>query len=321
MMNRSTIHQLGDLIPFRLLNRTYVLFLGIINLLPYKIFHQLPKQQPTVPMPRPLLPPQGVNVPTPLIYSAALSAPVIRTWMQLRGLAWERFQTPQFQMLDFARFVSKSPSTIYGHMAILRSLGILRWRSCRNGMLTVSFPVQEMEALQIFQIPGILESASLKDLMVTNHDHLSIKRESPFLESKKLENRDSPETGAPTQPENNQTQLDDSPAELDDNPAKPDINQAQLDYSPIGIYRSLMKVKPNQVQRAAILEQVKDFNLWYACLEHWLAHKWSKVNIPGILELYQRGGPEHCRYCRDGEHKSQIEIIEELREEAAHGKP
>ncbi len=82
-----------------------------------------------------------------------------------------------------------------------------------------------------------------------------------------------------------------------------------------------MKVKPNQVQRAAILEQVKDFDLWYACLEHWLTHKWSKVNIPGILELYQRGGPQHCRYCRRGDNKSQSEIIEELREEAEHGKP
>ncbi len=126
-------------------------------------------------MPRPLLPQHGINVPTPLIYSAALSAPVLRTWMQLRGLAWEKLQTPQFPMLDFARFVSKSPSTIYGHMAILRSLGALRWRSYRNGTLTVSFPNQEMEALPTFQNPGILESASLKDLMITNHNNIFIR--------------------------------------------------------------------------------------------------------------------------------------------------
>jgi hypothetical protein len=224
-------------------------------------------------------------------------------------------------MLDFARFVSKSPSTIYGHMAILRSLGALRWRSCGNGMLTVSFPDQEIETHPIFQIPGILESASLKDLMIANHNHLNIKRESPFLESKKLENRDSLGTRAPTQPDNNQTRLDDCPAELDYSPAELDNCPSELDYSPIGIYRSLMKVKPNQVQRAAILEQVKDYDQWYACLEHWLTHKWSKVNIPGMLELYQRGGPEQCRYCRDRKNKSQIEIIQELREEAAHGKP
>jgi hypothetical protein len=239
--------------------------------------------------------------------------------MQLRALAWERSQTPQFQMLDFARFVSKSPSTIYGHMAILKSLGALRWRSCRNGRLTVSFPNQEIETLPIFQNPGTLESASLKDLTIKNQNHLNNKRESPFLESKKLENWGSPEAEAAARPEINQTRQDTNHAELEDNPAEQDFNQAQLDDSPIGIYRSLTKVKPNQVQRTAIMEQVKDFDLWYACLEHWLSHNWSKVNIPGMLELYQRGGPEHCRYCRTGENKSQIEIIEELREETAHG--
>ncbi|MGB6423200.1 MAG: hypothetical protein WBF05_15305, partial [Anaerolineales bacterium] len=65
--------------------------------------------------------------------------------------------------------------------------------------------------------------------------------------------------------------------------------------------------------------QVKDPDLWYATIEHWLAHRWNPKNIPGMLELYQRGGPEHCRFCRPEQSKSQIEVLQELREEIEHG--
>ena len=49
-------------------------------------------------MPRPLLPPRGVFVPSELIYNPDLSSNPLRTWIQLRGLAWGKSETPQLSM-------------------------------------------------------------------------------------------------------------------------------------------------------------------------------------------------------------------------------
>lgn len=227
--------------------------------------------------------PKSIFVPIPLIFSNALRAPVLRTWMQLRSLANGKQKTTLFQVKSFARMVSKSPSTIYGHMALLKTFGVLQWRTADKGTLVVSFPPFKPGIFPVFQDSGILEDASLfiKD---DKYKHL-IKRESPFLDSKKLE-------------------------KLADKPGN----------GPVGIYRSLTKVKPNQVQRKSMLEVVTDCEMWYSTIEHWLQHKWSSVNIPGMLELYQRGGPEGCRYCQNDAKNSTREVIEEMREECTtHG--
>jgi hypothetical protein len=43
-------------------------------------------------------------------------------------------------------------------------------------------------------------------------------------------------------------------------------------------------------------QQVTDLPRWRLTLEHWLAHRWNPRNLPGMLDLYRRGGPSHCRY-------------------------
>ena len=81
----------------------------------------------------------------------------------------------------------------------------------------------------------------------------------------------------------------------------------------------MTKIKPNQVQRAEILRRVEDNDLWYRAVEHWLTHKWNPKNIPGMLDLYTRGGPEGCRVCAEGGGKSQLETIRDMREGVENG--
>jgi hypothetical protein len=65
----------------------------------------------------------------------------------------------------------------------------------------------------------------------------------------------------------------------------------------VGIYRDLTGRRPNKTQRLELQQQVTDLNLWRQALAHWQFHGWNPANLAGILDLYQRGGPQACHYC------------------------
>jgi len=96
-------------------------------------------------MPRPLLPPRGIFIPTMMIYNREVPPSVVYTWIQLRGLAWDREETPAISMPQLSDLTGKSQSTLYGHMALLRSWGALRMRPSVKGTFIVSFPVDSGE--------------------------------------------------------------------------------------------------------------------------------------------------------------------------------
>jgi hypothetical protein len=96
-------------------------------------------------MPRPLLPPRGIHVPTTIVFHKDLSPTVIHTWIQLRALAWGQDETPQLSILQLSKLTGKSRSTIFGHLALLRQWGALRWRSSDEGTFIVSFPADTGE--------------------------------------------------------------------------------------------------------------------------------------------------------------------------------
>ena len=57
---------------------------------------------------------------------------------------------------------------------------------------------------------------------------------------------------------------------------------------------------------------VTDLGRWQASLEHWLSHAWNPRNLPGLLELYARGGPAACRYCLKSRPNSQAKALTPL---------
>jgi len=98
--------------------------------------------------------------------------------------------------------------------------------------------------------------------------------------------------------------------------------------NPAQLYRLACGLSPNKSQRELISEQVSDLDLWHATIEHWMQHHWNPRNIPGMLELYSRGGPSACRYCHKAsspEHRltpleASYAALEEVRKELFGGK-
>jgi hypothetical protein len=73
------------------------------------------------------------------------------------------------------------------------------------------------------------------------------------------------------------------------------------ELSAAALYQSLTRLRPNRAQRDLLQAQVSDLARWRSTLEHWLAHRWNPKNIPGMLDLYARGGGEHCNFCSPAE--------------------
>ncbi len=84
--------------------------------------------------------------------------------------------------------------------------------------------------------------------------------------------------------------------------------------SPAALYRQLAHLTPNPAQRELLEKQVHDLPRWRETLEHWLAHRWNPRNLPGMLDLYRRGGAGECRYCPKPEAPRTAEAFKQLRE-------
>ena len=85
--------------------------------------------------------------------------------------------------------------------------------------------------------------------------------------------------------------------------------------SPAGIYRQAARLTPNPAQRDLLEKQVQDLPRWRETLEHWMAHRWNPRNLPGMLDLYRRGGASGCRYCPKPETPKTAEAFKQLREQ------
>ena len=311
-------------------------------------------------MPRPLLPPRGIFVPTEMIYHKEFSPTVIHTWIQLRALAWGHDETPQINILQLSELTGKSRSTIFGHMALLRSWGALRWRSSDLGTIIVTFPADTGE---FFLDGDSLPSHADPPIQESGHNHESNILEKPdpslsspinqldinVFEERERENPD------PDQ-EINQLHLSPGPSPVvggekfvqdsgrtsfvggRSESKNLDQDTGEIQFSgldagshspgpfsqvvedgadPIQIYRALTGIRPNKPQREQLKSLVQDMNIWYASVEHWQFHGWNPKNIAGILELYDRGGPDGCRYCsKNPEHQSSsLSALNQLRKE------
>ena len=300
-------------------------------------------------MPRPLLPPSGIYIPTAMIYHREFSPTVIHTWIQLRGLAWGRDETPQISMLQLSELTGKSRSTLFGHMALLRSWGALRWRSSEVGTLIVTFPADTGEFFldgDSLPSPGeseFPESENLEKLypsLTSPINQLDINA----VEERERENHDldpeikqldlsrglSPTLGGggivqesghkfenPDSPRDVLEGMDRGTGEIQISGINIALPPDLIDADPIQIYKSLTGIRPNKPQREQLKALINDTVIWYASVEHWQSHGWNPKNIVGILQLYQRGGPSGCRYCsEENVHQDKsLSALHQLRDE------
>jgi DNA-binding transcriptional ArsR family regulator len=241
-------------------------------------------------MTRPLLPPNGVFIPTRLIYDLALPSSLLQTWSQLRGLAWGGTVTPDMRLSEIASILKKSPSTLYRHLSSLRNLDVLSWHTTATGSIIVSFDEHKVIQPGYAKKPPILNSQN---------------RELPY---------------PPSQPP--EVYSDSHPSSLKDSELTHDIypkdellgggerecegergglksqNCANNDPSTaVSVYRQVAHLTPSPAQRRILERKVRDLSLWERTLEHWIGHGWNPRNLAGMLDLYQRGGASGCRSC------------------------
>jgi hypothetical protein len=261
-------------------------------------------------MPQSLLPPRGVFIPAWLIYNRTISPAALHTYAQLRGLAWGKHETPPISLNQLAEITGKSRSSLYGHMALLRSWGALRWRPSEAGTLIVSFSSAKGAAATA---PAEIQSPESRNLEKPDHSppqhDLELKLEdregnnceSSFLDSpsKKLDSQDGKRRGQ----------------------VRGKAGAAEAFPTAANVYRRQTGIAPNPAQRALLANKVRDLKRWDATLGHWLAHGWNPRNIAGQIELYQRGGPSACLFCQSGKSPLELTIanLSQLREELRDG--
>lgn len=90
-------------------------------------------------MPRDFLPPNGIMVPSTLLYDKTLQPVVRDTWARLRGFAWGRSETPELNMDQICDLLEMKRSTLYGHLSILKARAALQWRAVGNSTIIISF--------------------------------------------------------------------------------------------------------------------------------------------------------------------------------------
>jgi len=86
------------------------------------------------------LPPRGVFVPTTLIFDTDLPPATLRTWMQLRCLAWTGWSTPPRTIAELASRLGIHASRLSKHLAQLKDSSALTWRFAGNEKIVISFP-------------------------------------------------------------------------------------------------------------------------------------------------------------------------------------
>lgn len=231
-------------------------------------------------MNRPIIPPGYVNVPSHIIYDSAVSPAVKDTYIQLRGLAWGKDETPELSLDWLEETLKKSRSTLYGHLAELRDRGWLLFSRTQTRLIIVRFadisPVsQESRNLDdVVQNSGQLsqESRNLDDA------NLLIKES---INSKNIIKEATVQNSGQSVQKSGQTQRD-----------------PLLDHPGVKIYREIARVTANPEQRKKIEESISDMDLWTVTIKHWLGHGWSKLNVSGMIDSYHRGGKDGCSMCR-----------------------
>ena len=88
------------------------------------------------------LPPRGIFVPTYLIFHADLPPATLRTWIQLRCLAWSGWSTPPLTISEIASQLGIHTTRLSRHLAQLTDDSALSCRLAGQGKIIITFPDQ-----------------------------------------------------------------------------------------------------------------------------------------------------------------------------------
>ena len=230
-----------------------------------------------------LLPKGAVFVPNQILFDRSLSVGSKTTWMQLRALAGEDGETPMMSISALCEITGKSRTTIYDHISQLAELDFLQWQPYGRGRLSVRFVPDFAEEQRV-------EKSEKSDNLSGNPDVNSLKLKDIALRK---------DLKANTQAVNKELRVRKSGQSVRETGQaqvqEQESGQAPEEKTPAQVYREVMHLSPNRVQREEIDRLVRDLDLWHRTLKYWMLHNWNPFNLPGLLDLYQQGGPQKSR--------------------------
>jgi hypothetical protein len=258
--------------------------------------------------------PMNILIPHRLLFDNLLPACLTQTWLQLRSLADETGRTVPCAAQQLARLTGKSLPTLYRHLRRLKGAGLLDWRCLASG-LQVSFEVEAPAALD----PGLPVEGQSSAGTPSPFSNLSDSQNCVCASLNSLKdsliNLTRVEAGFSKSRTRSKTRIQPQKPLKSTfprcvAPAQPEAPPAD---DPATLYRQMARLTPSPAQRDLLLQQVHDLPRWRQTLEHWLAHRWNPRNLPGMLDLYQRGGASACRYCPQPEVPKTSQAFEQLR--------
>lgn len=229
-------------------------------------------------------------MPAWLTADESVNAPALRTWVRLRPLADESLQTAPLSMPRVLAAAGKCASVVYAHLAILRRAGALDWRRTPDGRVILVFRLEAPSS-------GMPESVPNRARIESG----TPENPPPFEAETAPEppNSGFPETGTAlslksSESFNNRLSIR---GEREAGFRITGSGEAEPGRAAAAVYRRICGLRPNASQRLWIEREVHDLARWEATLEHWRVHAWNPRNIPGMLDLYRRGGPSACSHC------------------------
>lgn len=281
-----------------------------------------------------LTPRPSASIPLDLARRPDLSDTVLRTWLLLRLLAADSGQLPPLDRGELAGFIGKCESILNLHLARLRDLGLLDWDVAGRGRILITLNPLTAAPEASGGLSSVSDAVPASDSETSQNisEFSETLSEIPERDSEKPFEKTraegiSPPKGADS--EKSERPLSLNPIELNHDlnkdsrarpgsrnfkkPAPPEPTEPPpADENALEAYRRIVGRRPNPAQRELIQARVTDLPLWRATLQHWLAHGWNPLNLPGMLDLYGRGGPSACVRCGPASPAKKTHPLQEL---------
>jgi hypothetical protein len=248
--------------------------------------------------------PERITIPRNLITQAGMSTGTLSTWLWLQALSQGNPPDRVYSVKELAALTGKSESTIYEHLRALRRQEELQWEKAGRGRFRLRLKPAETEPEE--QEGDGTTTPSNKTAEQANERQ---NYDNPQIEQRFYEKpEDHLQNFGKTPSHNNDSinlkevvkregEFRTSTIPKNRKAESPGASKAPCGESPEAVYRSFTGRRPNRAQREELARQVHDLGRWRDTLAHWLTHGWSPINIGGMLEMYQRGGSEACRFC------------------------
>lgn len=109
-------------------------------------------------------------------------------------------------------------------------------------------------------------------------------------------------TSEETSADNTRTFADKTPTKTQKGrPRKKAPRDPLLDHSAVKLFRSIIRLTPNNEQRLLMVNEIGDTDKalleWGDVLRHWKRHGWKPTNVLGMIENYKHGGIRACQFC------------------------